>query len=137
MRSGNTVLVHVQPKPLEITPQVTGSVIKAIELIKSKPEIRIKLWNNVNFLRNRLLSAGFDIGHSESPIFPIMVRDNKKVYKIADMLQKKRIFASGIAYPAVRTKEARIRISVLASHETEQLDRLVTALEEIRNVIPF
>ena len=62
------------------------------------------------FLRNELLESKFDIGTSVSPIFPLMVRDNEKVYRIADMLQKKRIFASGIVYPAVRTKEARIRI---------------------------
>lgn len=120
-----------------ITPQVTGSVLKAIELIRTRPEIREKLWNNVHYLRNRLHDAGFDIGQSESPIFPIMVRDNEKVYKIADMLQKMRIFASGIVYPAVRTKEARIRISILASHEIEQLEQLAVALEEIRETIPF
>ena len=120
-----------------ITPQVTGSVLKAIELIRTRPEIREKLWNNVHYLRNRLHDAGFDIGQSESPIFPIMVRDNEKVYKIADMLQKMRIFASGIVYPAVRTKEARIRISILASHEIEQLEQLAVALEEIRDTIPF
>lgn len=120
-----------------ITPQVTGSILKALELIKTKPEIRKKLWDNVNYLRNRLHSAGFDIGQSESPIFPIMVRDNEKVYKIADMLQKRCIFASGIVYPAVRTKEARIRISILASHEIDQLERLAVALEEIRKIIPF
>lgn len=50
-----------------------------------------------------------------------MVRDNEKVYRIADLLQKGVIFASGIVYPAVRTKEARIRISVLASHEITQM----------------
>lgn len=120
-----------------ITPQVTGSVLKAIELIRTRPEIREKLWNNVHYLRNRLHKAGFDIGQSESPIFPIMVRDNEKVYKIADMLQKMCIFASGIVYPAVRTKEARIRISILASHEIEQLEQLAVALEEIRETIPF
>lgn len=120
-----------------ITPQVTGSVLKALELIKTRPEIRKKLWNNVNYLRNRLQKAGFDIGESVSPIFPIMVRDNEKVYKIADLLQKKGIFASGIAYPAVRTKEARIRISILASHELEQLEQLAKAFEEIREIIPF
>lgn len=120
-----------------ITPQVTGSILKALELIKTKPEIRKKLWDNVNYLRNRLHSAGFDIGQSESPIFPIMVRDNEKVYKIADMLQKRCIFASGIVYPAVRAKEARIRISILASHEIDQLERLAVALEEIRKIIPF
>lgn len=120
-----------------ITPQVTGSILKALELIKTKPEIRKKLWDNVNYPRNRLQSAGFDIGQSESPIFPVMVRDNEKVYKIADMLQKKHIFASGIVYPAVRTKEARIRISLLASHDIDQLEQFAVALEEIRDVIPF
>ena len=120
-----------------ITPQVTCSVLKALELIKPQPSIREKLWNNVNFLRNGLLDSKFDIGTSVSPIFPLMVRDNEKVYRIADMLQKKRIFASGIVYPAVRTKEARIRISILASHEIAQLKHLIRSLKEIRNEIPF
>lgn len=120
-----------------MTPQVAGSVLKAIELIKTRPDIRKRLWDNVNYLRKRLHDAGFDIGNSESPIFPIMVRDNEKVYEIADMLQKHSIFASGIAYPAVRTKEARIRISVLASHETWQLDLLVDTLINIRKEISF
>lgn len=79
----------------------------------------------------------FDEGVIRAPIFPIMVRDNEKVYKIADILQKKRIFVSGIVYPALRTKEARIRISILASHEMEQLEQLAIALEDIRSVIPF
>ena len=50
------------------------------------------------YLRNRLQSAGFNIGQSESPIFPIMVRDNEKVYKIADMLQKFSEFVKGYDY---------------------------------------
>lgn len=50
---------------------------------------------------------------------------------------KKRIFASGIAYPAVRTKETGIRICILASHEITQLKHLIRSLEEIRNEIPF
>lgn len=120
-----------------ITPQVTCSVLKALELIKTQPDIRQKLWDNVNYLRSNLHKSGFDIGISESPIFPVMVRDNEKVYRISDMLQKRHIFASGIVYPAVRTKEARIRISILASHEIAQLKHLVCALEEIRKEIPF
>lgn len=54
-----------------ITPQVTCSVLKALELIKTQPSIREKLWNNVNFLRNGLLDSKFDIGTSVSPIFGI------------------------------------------------------------------
>ena len=59
------------------------------------------------------------------------------MYKIARELQKKCIFVSGITYPAVRTKEARLRVSVVASHETVQLEQLVTALVEIRKSILF
>ena len=91
------------------TPQVTASILKALEIIKKEPQIRTKLWENTNYLRKRLKEEGFDIGKSVSPIFPIMIRDNKKVYESAKMLQEKGIFTIGIVYPAVRTKEARLR----------------------------
>lgn len=117
------------------TPQVTASILKALEIIKEQPSIRMKLWENTNYLRKRLIEEGFDIGKSVSPIFPIMVRDNKKVYEIAKMLQEKGIFTIGIVYPAVRTKEARLRVSVLATHEIKQLDALVNALNEINEII--
>ena len=120
-----------------MTPQVAASSLKALELIQTRPEIRKKLWTNVNYLRTRLTEEGFDIGCSVSAIFPIMVRDTRKVYEIARELQKRCIFVSGITYPAVRTKEARLRVSVLASHEIVQLEQLVTALVEIRKSIPF
>lgn len=118
-----------------LTPQVTASVLKAIELIKNNPEIRSKLWKNTDYLRMRLKEEGFDIGKSVGPIFPIMVRDNKKVYEIAKMLQEKSIFTIGITYPAVRTKEARLRVSVLATHEIKQLESLVCALNEMNKII--
>lgn len=120
-----------------ITPQVTASILKALELIKEHPDIREKLWDNVNYLRQRMRKESFDIGISESPIFPVMVRDNKKVYEISKELQKRGIFVSGIVYPAVRTKEARLRVSLLASHEKWQLDHLVNSLNEINDIIPF
>lgn len=120
-----------------LTPQVTASVLKALELIKAKPEIRKKLWNNTNYLRKELDKRGFDIGKSVTPIFPIMIRDNKKVYQIAKMLQEKGIFTIAIVYPAVRTKEARLRVSILSTHKKEHLDSLVSALEEINKIIPI
>ena len=117
------------------TPQVTASILKALEIIKKEPQIRTKLWENTNYLRRRLKEEGFDIGKSVSPIFPIMIRDNKKVYEIAKMLQEKGIFTIGIVYPAVRTKEARLRVSVLATHKLEQLDALVNTLNDINKNI--
>lgn len=119
------------------TPQVTASVLKALELIKTKPEIRQKLWNNTNYLRTELTNRGFDIGKSVSPIFPIMVRDNKKVYQIAKLLQERGIFTIAIVYPAVRIKEARLRVSILSTHEKEHFDYLTKSLEEINKIVRF
>ena len=116
-----------------MTPQAAASSLKALE----RPEIRKKLWANVNYLRKQLTEESFGIGCFVSAIFPIMVRDNKKIYEIARELQKRCIFVSGITYPAVRTKEARLSVSVLASHEIVQLEQLVTALVEIRKSKPF
>lgn len=120
-----------------ITPQATASITKALDIIEKDPTVREKLWENVNHLRKRLTEEGFDIGRSVSPIFPIMVRDNEKVYRIAHELNVKGIFVSGIAYPAVRTKEARLRVSILSTHTKDQLDHLVDSLVNIRNSIPF
>ena len=114
-----------------LTPQVTASVLKALELMRTQPGIRVKLWENTNYLREELTQAGFDIGHSISPIFPVMIRDNKKVYEVAKRLQCMGIFTIAIVYPAVRVKEARLRVSVLATHEKEHLDKLVYSLNEI------
>lgn len=120
-----------------ITPQVTASVRQALELIKTKPEIRSNLWTNTNYLRRKLTDNGFDIGNSVSPIFPIMIRDNTKVYEIAKKLQEKGIFTIAIVYPAVRIKEARLRVSVLATHTKDHLDKLVESLIEIDKIIKF
>ncbi|MBD5421276.1 MAG: aminotransferase class I/II-fold pyridoxal phosphate-dependent enzyme [Bacteroides sp.] len=120
-----------------ISPQATASISKALDIMERDPTVRESLWDNVGYLRRRLTEEGFDIGKSVSPIFPIMVRDNDKVYSIADELQKRNIFVSGIVYPAVRTKEARLRVSILSTHSKTQLDHLVESLVDIRNIIPF
>ena len=114
-----------------LTPQVTSSVRKAIELIKKDSSYRQKLWGNVDYLKKRLLEAQFDIKETISPIFPIMVRDNFKVKKAASLLLQEGIYAVGICYPAVSRKDARIRASVLATHEVEDLDKLVDYLIKI------
>lgn len=118
-----------------LTPQVTNSVLMAIWLIKNKPEIRTKLWDNVNYLRNKLTIERFDIGKSVSPIFPLMIRDNQKVYEASKFLLQNGIYTNGIVYPAVRTKEARLRITILASHNREQLDKLIEVLCDVDKML--
>lgn len=104
-------------------------------MIQTRPEIRSKLWDNVNYLRNKFTELKIDTGVSVSLIFPIMIENNKKSYEIAKLLQEKGIFTNGIVYLAVRIKEPRLRVSVLASHTKEHMDRLINALSEIDDTI--
>ncbi|MDR2964139.1 MAG: aminotransferase class I/II-fold pyridoxal phosphate-dependent enzyme [Bacteroidales bacterium] len=111
-----------------VTPQVTCSVIKAIELLQTDNSMLQKLWRNVHYLKKRLLEEGFDIGKTESPILPIMVRDTYKVKETTRILKEQGIYALGLTYPAVANKDSRLRVSVLASHEKQHLDTLIDAL---------
>ncbi len=116
-----------------MTPQVAASAYKVIEVINTKPEILSRLWDNVHYIKKRLTDEGFDIGHSVSPIVPIMVRNDYKVHQAAAALQREGIYALGITYPAVSKKEARIRLNIQASHTTDHLDKFVEALCKIDN----
>ncbi len=119
-----------------IIPQVTCSVHKALDILKNQPEIRGKLWENTKYLKEKLLNSGFEIGNSDSPIIPFMVRDDFRVKEITMRLRDYGIYAIGIVYPAVRSKDARIRITVTASHEKYQIDKLSYALCDICQTIP-
>ncbi len=114
-----------------LTPQVTCSVLKALKLIKTDKSILQKLWDNINYFRKRLQEEGFDIKQSVAAIFPIMVRDPFKTYEVARLLKERNIYAMSIVYPAVVNKDARIRVSLIASHEKEHLDTLIDALCKI------
>lgn len=120
-----------------IIPQVTCSVLKALEIINNEPQVRTKLWNNVHYLRTRLHKEGFCTGLSESPIFPLLIGDDYKVKEVTRLLLEDDIYTIGIVYPAVRSKDARIRISVTASHEISHLDRLVNSLCKINEMLPI
>lgn len=119
------------------TPQATASVIKAIDLIRSSPQIREKLWDNVIFMRKMLLDNGYDIKNTVSPIFPIMVKDNYLVKDVALKLMEKGYYAVGICYPAVSNNEARVRASVLSTHTHEEICGFVKALNEIDQELHF
>lgn len=120
-----------------ITPQSTASILRALQLLTQKPDIRMKLWDNVSYLKSKLTKNEFDIKSTVSPIFPIMVRDPFKAKEVTRLLKEKGIYAIAIVYPAVTDKDARVRVSLTASHEFYHIDYLVDSLIEIRDIINF
>ncbi len=120
-----------------VTPQVAASVTKAIEIIKKEPTLRSKLWHNVTYLKTLLDKEGFDYKNTESPIFPIMIRNNYKTKEAAALLLKEGIYTNAICYPAVRNKEARLRIGILANHNKSDIENLVKGLVKANTLLKF
>lgn len=114
-------------------PAVNNGVYAAIEEIEKHPELRKKLWDNSNYLRNGFKNLGFDVMNSECQIIPILVGDEKKAIKMAKLLFKEGIFALCVRYTAVPLGKARIRFTTMASHTRKQMDFLLNVVEKIGN----
>ncbi len=105
-----------------LAPPVVAGIIKALELVESEPELREKLWANVEFMQNRLRDAGVDIGDSESQVIPIMIRNDETIFDIGEQLFREGIFINPVKYPAVGKHKSRFRMSVSAAHSQEELE---------------
>ncbi len=104
-----------------LAPAVTAGVLAALEIVEREPQLRARLWENVAKLRALLASEGVDVGVTESQILPVMVRNDAKVFEVADRVQAAGIFAQPITYPAVPKHRSRLRLSVSALHTDAHL----------------
>ncbi|CAH0261889.1 8-amino-7-oxononanoate synthase [Pedobacter sp. Bi27] len=109
-------------------PSAVASVIAALDIIESEPERIDKLWANTEYAKKLLLEAGFDIGHSNSPIIPIYIRDNTKTFMITNILQQNGVFVNPVVSPAVPSDSSLIRFSLMATHTFEQIDSAISKL---------
>jgi len=109
-------------------PSAVASVIAALDIIESEPERIDKLWANTEYAKKLLLDAGFDIGHSNSPIIPIYIRDNTKTFMITNILQQNGVFVNPVVSPAVPSDSSLIRFSLMATHTFDQIESAISKL---------
>lgn len=114
-----------------MTPQVAGSLIAALDVIEEEPEHRERLWDNIRYFRQNLLKLGFDLGNSETAIFPIIIGDDLKVREVCRRLHEMDIYVNPVMYPAVPKRLSRIRMSLMSAHKKEHLDKALNALEDV------
>ncbi|RZM11013.1 MAG: pyridoxal phosphate-dependent aminotransferase family protein [Pedobacter sp.] len=91
-------------------PAAVASVIAALDIIESEPERIDQLWANTNYAKKLLLDAGFDIGHTDSPIIPVYIRDNDKTFLVTNILSNNGIFVNPVVSPAVPSDSSLIRL---------------------------
>lgn len=111
-----------------IAPSNAASVIAALDLIQQEPERFEKLWANTNYALKLLKEAGFDTGHSVTPIIPILIRDDFKTFMMTKMLLDDGVFVNPVVSPAVPSTSSLIRFSLMATHEFSQIEEAVSKI---------
>jgi glycine C-acetyltransferase len=114
-----------------LSPVVAAGVLESLRIAQAEPELRATLWDNVHYIREQLGNYGVDTGESSSQVVPVMVRNDRRIMHIAHRLQQSGLYLQPILYPAVAKHRSRFRISVSASHTTDQLDEAVSILVRV------
>jgi 8-amino-7-oxononanoate synthase len=112
-------------------PASVAAVGAAIDIIENEPERREQLWKNTTKMLNGFKNLGFDTGHSQTPIIPVIVGEDEKAFLMAMMLQEEGVFANVAVTPAVPAGMALIRTSYMATHTDEHLNIVLKAFEKV------
>lgn len=101
---------------------VAGGLIEVFKLLEKDKAGRIELMQKTDYLKNKLLKAGFTLGNTQSAIIPVMIYDEKKLFKLYQELRLQGVYVNIVTYPATRRKECRLRLCVMKDLTYNQLD---------------
>jgi 8-amino-7-oxononanoate synthase len=127
--------VRHQARPMifsaSIPPPAAATAMAALEIIKSEPERRERLWRNTHKMLRGLSALGYNTGNAETPIIPLIIGDfNKTIYFWHDLYEAG-IFANPIVPPAVPPNSSLIRTSYMATHTDDDLDQALEIFEKV------
>ena len=114
-----------------LAPCIIGASLEVFKMLKESNEIHDRLVENVNYFRDKMMAAGFDIKPTQSAICAVMLYDAKLSQVYAAKMQEEGIYVTGFYYPVVPKEQARIRVQISAGHNREQLDRCIAAFIKV------
>ncbi len=104
---------------------VAGGLNEAFKLLEADNAGREKLWQNTEYLKSKLLENGFDIGHSQSAVVPVMIYSEPILFEMYEKLRQRGVYVNIVTYPAVRRKECRLRLCTMKDLTFKQIDKAV------------
>lgn len=113
-----------------LPPTVIATVLAALNVMEREPELHQKLQENIKYTAACLMRLGFP-ANELTPIFPIMVPAEMNIRDISFEFHRKGIFVNSIEYPAVPKSQQRFRISIMATHTKNDIDKLMGVIAEI------
>lgn len=112
------------------TPMQVAAQIAALEVLKTEPQWHTQLWNNIKYFHAELKKRGFDIERTQTAITPVVIGDSFVMREITKFLDERGVFVNPVPYPAVPRKKDRLRLSLSALHTREDLDTVLSLLDE-------
>ena len=114
-----------------VAPAIVGAALETFKILQESNELHDRLVENVEYFRDKMMAAGFDIKPTQSAICAVMLYDAPLSQKYAAALQEEGIYVTGFYYPVVPKGQARIRVQLSAGHTREQLDKCIEAFIKV------
>ena len=114
-----------------LAPCIIGASLEVFKMLKESNALHDQLVENVNYFRDHMLAAGFDIKPTQSAICAVMLYDAKLSQVYAAKLLEEGVYVTGFYYPVVPKGQARIRVQISAGHNREQLDKCIAAFIKV------
>ena len=113
---------------------LVAGALKRLDMVRSRPEFKAKLWENVNALQNGLKDRGFDIGTTQSCVTPVYLKGSipEAMVLVKDLRENHGIFCSIVVYPVIPKGLILLRLIPTASHNLEDVAITLDAFSAIR-----
>ncbi len=108
-----------------------AACIEGVKILEESDELVTRLWENARVLRQGMQQLGFDTGHSQTPIVPLMLGEAPLAQQFSRMLLEQGLFAMAIGYPTVPLGKARIRVMNSAAHSQADLEQALDIFERV------
>ena len=103
-----------------------AACIAAVDVLEESTELVDRLWSNADYFKQHMNDLGFDTGHTETPIVPVMLGEAPLAQQFSKRLFEEGVFAMAIGFPTVPRGLARIRVMNSASHSRDDLDQALS-----------
>jgi len=120
-----------------LPPSTCAGLLAAIQVVEEEPYWLIRLHENANLMRKGLVELGYNVGNSVSAVIPVIVGEDLTAYQLARALHAQGIYVSPVTYPAVKRGTARVRVSVMATHTTDDILKALKSFENAKTMVPM
>jgi 7-keto-8-aminopelargonate synthetase-like enzyme len=108
-----------------------AAALRALDIMETEPQLVETLWDNAEYMRKGLIGMGYDTGKSNTPIIPILIRDDLRTVFAWHSLINEGVYTNPVVPPGVPPGSSLLRTSYMASHTKEHLDRALKAFKVV------